>query len=1158
MDFESRTKKSWEDKGGVSEVIGNIMILMITVVLFSGIVAFVQQIPVPQQTTKADFSATVSFTGNYQHANLTLVHAGGQALDVSKVKIIINRDGTNFAYSPSDGANFNGTLWSTGRSWTHRIDGTSSSSSIVVTVVDMAKNIAIWTSQVTGGLKGNPPNILQRYVDAYPDTATIDPVKINDTFTFYAQIEDPDGDLNVNNVWIDASAVNIDGSNGAHRAWDANDNGLFSWNFNRVLNATAVDGAVIIIHASDDAGHEAISTYILHVTVLPSDVKYYPSNPFGPETNGLPLYLTYVSSVLGHGFGFYKELIDANGNATGTADTNSPTTTFWKDSKIFVRFASLSINNLNGVNTLSITDTRTGTSFTPSFPAGSNSTPSAPFYQIGAGGNAFVYECVFDTTDLPPSAYTVSMAFMNQPMTGGTPVSFQAYQMILVNQVGAPQMTLPSIQLYKGGWVSPSGTPWGTSKDAAFDVSSASSNTVYVAVVVQDTDSFSPTIGQVRIADLSGASELYGTPPAGSMISKVRTLDGYRYNFTIALRLNNGNQWLPGTNSYTLYLSKLNDSNEGIYTLSQQIWIKGAAGRSDFFVGTDGLSTGNANFITRYYPYYVQNNNFFTSHALWYYENSPSACIDYTISAMAVGDIDGDGGKDILMGQAGPTTPATNSLVVFENTPGNYGSWQPASTIYRPDGMLYPVTWIAFGDVNGDGVLDFAYSNSNGQIVIYNNTYGSHGWVFNPSVNHWTGTISQIDLKDMTGDGRADLIVLAGGTLWIYDLKYAYDPVLKAYPDKMLWIKSTGTGIKSFDIKDMNLDGKLDIVTTGTTSAFGTNAGGNVNLYNAGGGETKVLINPNATGFNPRLDYNCTYTGQVSDTQVAGDGNAITFIEPVGGTGDNRVQATMRFSQTNSMTPDQTLRVRAKISPGTPETFYVWVSPDNAAYNYVGQITSTNYRYYNFTLPSSIMGTQMYVRFTDSLTTVDNVQDTITVDYLAVVTSTPSFIEKPFSSDTTWLVTRGMNVDNNASQTNYLDVIAAKNGATNAMNIFHWTGTAYSAWGSPNVAPSGSTSFVVTCSGFVNSATYYPYSTLAPTLFDATDINGDGFTDILVANLTTDAGGNAVSTIGYYMNLYSSQGPSWRYFQVANWVISPPQKGPTPYVTILLAAPLYG
>ena len=36
MDFDQRKRKDWPDDGGVSEVVGNILILMMTVVLFSG------------------------------------------------------------------------------------------------------------------------------------------------------------------------------------------------------------------------------------------------------------------------------------------------------------------------------------------------------------------------------------------------------------------------------------------------------------------------------------------------------------------------------------------------------------------------------------------------------------------------------------------------------------------------------------------------------------------------------------------------------------------------------------------------------------------------------------------------------------------------------------------------------------------------------------------------------------------------------------------------------------------------------------------------------------------------------------------------------------------------------------------------------------------
>ena len=185
MTFDVRKRKTWAEESGVSEVIGNILILMITVVLFSGIIAFVQQMPVPEQTTRADFSASISFSGNYRHANLTLVHAGGKVLDSKLIKIVIKQDGVNFAYNLTDDSGFKGTTWTTGKSWTHRIDGTTSGSVIVVTVMDLEKSNAIWTSQVTGGIKGNPPNILQRYLDSNPRTSTPDPVKEEDLFTLF-------------------------------------------------------------------------------------------------------------------------------------------------------------------------------------------------------------------------------------------------------------------------------------------------------------------------------------------------------------------------------------------------------------------------------------------------------------------------------------------------------------------------------------------------------------------------------------------------------------------------------------------------------------------------------------------------------------------------------------------------------------------------------------------------------------------------------------------------------------------------------------------------------------------------------------------------------------------------------------------------------------
>jgi hypothetical protein len=1146
MDFDVRKRKTWAEEGGVSEVIGNILILMMTVVLFSGIIAFVQQMPVPEQSTKADFSATISFSGNYRHANLTMIHAGGKVLDSKIIKIVINQDGPNYAYNLTDDPNFSGTSWTTGKSWTMRLDGTTAASVIVVTVVDLDNSDAIWSSQVVGGIKGNPPNILQRYIDSNPLTSTPDAVKENDTFYLFVKIEDVDGDLDANNVWIDASAVAIIGSNGNHRN-GVYGNGWYTWAFGNVWNATAIDGAVIVIHASDAALHEAISSYVIDITMLPSDTVEITVPVFGDiGSSGLPAYLSYISSGLGHGFGFYKEAF-FNGTPRGKADTTQASTSFVKDENVFIRFASLTMSNLYVQNSLIITDTRTGNTYPPIYMQ--NSTTSAPFASYPSGGSAYVYECVFNTSNLPPSAYTVTIHLKNQPGSGQTQQNFLADQMITVGQLDRPDLFIPEVQVYKGGWT----TAWGATKDTAYDISTSDSNTVYVAIKVQNTDlTATPTVSEIKIMDMSGGSQVYGVPPAGSMISTMKRLDIERYNFTVGLRLYNGDQWLPGTNAYTIYITRLNDSNEGVYSLSKQVWVKGAGGKSDFFAGSSGLASGNSNFNTREYVHFVQNNNFFTSRILWQSESTPGSAADYTVTAMGAGDIDGDGDKDLLVCLA-----TWNKLMLFENTLNLFGTWQSGSMITRPpaDGETYPITSIAFGDINGDGDSDFAYSNSNSQIVLYNATYGSTGWVYNP-VNKWSGTIAKIALEDMTGDGLADLIVLAGGKLWLYDIKYSYNPSL----DKTLalFASTTTTGTKDFDVDDMNGDGMADIVTTGTTGAFSATAGVNANYYTEGAGTFRTL-NPSVL----TIQYGMPPQNLVSNTATA-DGVGLIFYEDnTGGSDSGKLSSIMRIGP-DSLTsdPDQVLRIKARVSPGnssSSEVFYVEVSADASSYTVVGQIDQTSWTWYNFTLPPIVAGSNMYVRVTDSvfLNSTGTVQDSIELDYVAAVSDLfGQYTQINVLADITWKAVRAADIDKTGTGYAYKEIVVGNNGA-NGIHVMMYSGS----WGGMGgTDPSASATFFVECSTKVTGSKY-PFASLAPTLFDAVDINGDGFTDIFAVNYeSSGSGGSAVSTskMGYYMNTFMGGVQSWRYFQVQAWNIIGNQGGslPGPWVTVALAANL--
>jgi hypothetical protein len=265
----------------------------------------------------------------------------------------------------------------------------------------------------------------------------------------------------------------------------------------------------------------------------------------------------------------------------------------------------------------------------------------------------------------------------------------------------------------------------------------------------------------------------------------------------------------------------------------------------------------------------------------------------------------------------------------------------------------------------------------------------------------------------------------------------------------------------------------------------------------------------------------------------------------------------MKF-QTLSTSPDQILRVRARIgdlsgNPAPGEVFYVWYSIDGGVFIPVITVDKTAWTTYEYTLPASVMGKQIYIRVTDSLTSDSGVARTfIMLDHIGVYSDLFStYTGVSVVGDTTRVCVRGGFIDGpTRTAAPYMEIIAAKD---SRFDVYTWSGA---VWQNMTGQPKTDAT-MFTRAGTPGAGKTTLLNGLAPTLFRAADINGDGYTDILVSNYTSTGGDN--SYIGYYLNLYTGSNTYWRYFPVTQWMMAnPPNQGADPWIDIVLAVNLNG
>ena len=289
------------DVSGVSEVVGTILILMMTVVLFSVIILWVTSMPTPTGQTRLDILSRMDpiygGLGLEIGVNITLVHQGGAALPpVPTIIYVTSQRGTNppqtdtlilHAYdallaTPNGLQDGTDSRWDIGERWAYKNFALRSSDQIRVTIVDKVKSVIVWEGSMNALQGFRPPVFVDKWTDGIGSTDAVDPVQASLGFYLFARVSDPDNDLDTASVYATITAWYGSGvvcemplqmrDDGVFPDRVARD-GIFTLGGNVCVNspypALSWAGSVILLNASDQQGHRTVTRLVMDV-VQPS------------------------------------------------------------------------------------------------------------------------------------------------------------------------------------------------------------------------------------------------------------------------------------------------------------------------------------------------------------------------------------------------------------------------------------------------------------------------------------------------------------------------------------------------------------------------------------------------------------------------------------------------------------------------------------------------------------------------------------------------------------------------------------------------------------------------------------------------------------------------------------------------------------------------
>ena len=172
-------------------------------------------------------------------------------------------------------------------------------------------------------------------------------------------------------------------------------------------------------------------------------------------------------------------------------------------------------------------------------------------------------------------------------------------------------------------------------------------------------------------------------------------------------------------------------------------------------------------------------------------------------TALALGDVDGDGDLDLVEGIG----DALNKL--FINNSGTFA----AGTTIGGGGEPTGTQTVVLGDVDGDGDLDLVVGNFAQRNRLHLNTGGSFG--AGTDIGTETDSTQSIILADINDDGKLDVVVGNNGINRLYLNNGTSTPFSGVSALNISSDSNNTTGIAAADV---DLDGKIDVVAGNTSS----------------------------------------------------------------------------------------------------------------------------------------------------------------------------------------------------------------------------------------------------------------------------------------------------------------------------------------------------